>query len=186
MSDAIVDSCCVINLYAAGNLLSLLPPLGRRLYVPERVLGESMYVRQPDPADPAKLVQRAVDLAPVIEAGLLHRCDLEGEAELNLFVQLATTLDDGEAACLAIAKNRGWTLATDDRKGRREAAGLDVPVVTTPELVNAWADATSADDATVSRVLQYIQDYARFAPHKTMPLHQWWLDAIKKGGSGSP
>jgi predicted nucleic acid-binding protein len=183
MSDSIVDSCCVINLYAAGDLLTLLPPLGRRLHVPEKVLEESLYVRQPDPADATKLVQRAVDLAPVIGAGLLHRCDLQGQAELNLFVQLAVTLDDGEAACLAIAKVRGWTLATDDRKGRREAMGLGVPVVTTPELVKAWADATKAADAAVAKLLRNIQDYARFAPHRTMPLHSWWVDAIGKGGS---
>lgn len=180
MSDAIVDSCCIINLYAAGNLLTLLPPLGLRLHVPEKVLGESLYVRQPDPADTTKLVQRAVDLAPLIEAGLLHRCDLAGEDELNLFVQLATTLDDGEAACLAIAKLRGWTLATDDRKGRREAVNLGVPVVTTPELVKAWADATDANEAVVAKLLWDIQDYARFAPHKTMPLHQWWTDTASK------
>src|SRR5947209_20531370 len=114
MSDAIVDSCCVINLYAAGDLLTFLPTLGLRLHVPEKVLGESLYVRQPDPADATKLVQRAVDLAPVIGAGLLHRCDLDGEDELNLFVQLATTPDDGEAACLALARLRGWALARDE------------------------------------------------------------------------
>jgi predicted nucleic acid-binding protein len=183
MPDSIVDSCCVINLYAAGDLLTLLPPLGLRLHVPEKVLGESLYVRKPDPADANKLVQRAVDLAPVIGAGLLHRCDLDGEAELNLFVQLAATLDDGEAACLAIAKVRGWTLATDDRKGRREAGNLGVPVVTTPELVKTWADATKADEAVVAKLLRDIQDYARFVPHRTMPLHSWWVDAVNKGGT---
>jgi predicted nucleic acid-binding protein len=180
MSDSIVDSCCIINLYAAGDLFSLLPPLGMRLHVSERVLKESLYIRQPDPADATKLVQQAVDLRPIIEAGLLHRCDLEGEEELSLFVHLATTLDDGEAACLAIAKVRGWTLATDDRKGRREALGLGVPVVTTAELVKAWADATKAAEAAVAKLLRNIQDYARFIPHKTMPLYSWWLDTVRK------
>ncbi len=184
MSDFIVDSCCVINLAAAGNLLTLLPTtLGVHLHVPETVLEESLYIRQPDPAAPGRLVQREVDLVPVIGAGVLRRCDLESEDELNLFVQLAITLDDGEAACLAIAKQRGRTLATDDRKGRREAGALGVPVVTTPELVKAWADATKADDAAVAKLLRDIQDYARFTPHKTMPLHQWWLDTISWGGS---
>jgi predicted nucleic acid-binding protein len=182
MSDSVVCSCCVI-LYAAGNLLTLIPPLGLRLHVPEKVLEESLFIRQLDPADATKLVQRAADLAPVIEAGLLHRCDLEGEEELNLFVQLAMTLDDGEAACLAVAKVRGWTLATDDRKGRREAGSLGVPVITTPELVKAWADATNAAEGEVARLLRNIQDYARFTPHKTMPLHSWWMDAINKGGA---
>jgi predicted nucleic acid-binding protein len=182
MSDSIVDSCCVINLYAAGNLLTLLPPLGLRLHVPEKVLEESLFVRQSDPADATKQVQRAVDLTPVIAAGLLHRCDLEGEEELNLFVQLAMTLDDGEAACLAIAKVRGWKLATDDRKGRREAMGLGVAVVTTPELAKAWAAATRADNTAIAVLLRNIQEYAHFIPHKTMPLHSWWVYAISKGG----
>lgn len=72
-------------------------------------------------------------------------------------------------------------MATDDRKGRREAAALGVPVVTTPELVKTWADATSASDADIARVLTNIQTNARFAPHKTMPLHRWWSNAIKAG-----
>jgi predicted nucleic acid-binding protein len=93
-------------------------------------------------------------------------------------VQLATTLDDGEAACLAIAKARGWTLATDDRKGRREAGNLGVQVITTPELVKAWADATKSGHAAVTKMLRAIQDYARFAPHRTMPLHSWWTDVV--------
>ena len=181
MSDAIVDSCCVINLYAAGNLPALLPTLGRRLHVPEKVLEETLYIREreggPGAADPM-LVQRAVDLTAAFDAGLLHRCDLEGGEELALFVQLAAVLDDGEAACLAVAKSRGWMLATDDRRGRRGAAAIGVPVVTTPELVKAWADATSAVGAEVARVLQNIQTYARFTPHKSMPLYQWWLDAL--------
>jgi predicted nucleic acid-binding protein len=184
MADCIVDSCCVINLYAAGTLLNVLPTmLGLLLHIPEKALQESLYVRAPDPADATRLMQRAVDLAPLIAAGVLHRCDLEGADELNLFVQLATTLDDGEAACLASAKLRGWTLATDDRKGRREAGNLGVAVVTTAELVKAWADVTKADDAAVAEVLRDIQDYARFTPHRTMPLRSWWVDTIGKGGA---
>lgn len=179
MSDSIVDSCCVINLYATGNILTIIPPLRLRLHVPKKVLEESLYVRQPDSADAGKLVQQTVDLTPAILAGLLHRCDLEGEEELNLFVELALKLDDGEAECLAIAKVRGWTLATDDRKGWREASALGVQVITTPELVKRWADATKADAEAVAKVVQDIQEYARFVPHKSMPLYSWWVDAVK-------
>jgi hypothetical protein len=35
----------------------------------------------------------------------------------------------------------------------------------------------------VAQLLRDIQDYARFVLHKTMPLHQWWMDAINKGES---
>ena len=37
-----------------------------------------------------------------------------------------------------------------------------------------------ADEAAVAKFLRDIQDYARFIPHKTMPLHSWWVDAISK------
>lgn len=180
MSDAVVGACCVINLYAAGDLLALLPPLGLQLHVPEAVLGESLYVRQLDPADAAKLVQREVDLGAAIGTGLLHRCDLEGDEEFALFVQLALTLDDGEATCLAIAKVRDWALATDDRKARQEASEIGVGVFTTPELVKAWADTTKASRAAVAKLLRNIQDFARFTPHKTMPLHSWWQGMVEE------
>jgi predicted nucleic acid-binding protein len=182
MPDSIVDSCCLINLFAADDLLTILPPLRRRLYVPKQVLDESLYVRQTDPADASRLMQRTVDLMPAMGAGLLSRCELDGDEELDLFVRLATTLDDGEAACLAIAKSRSWALATDDRKGRREAGGLGVPVITTPELMKIWADATKADEPAIARLLRNIRDHARFTPHHTMPLHGWWLESIRKGG----
>jgi hypothetical protein len=112
---------------------------------------------------------------------LLTPCDLEGEEEPRWFVQLATLFrSDGEAACLAVARSRGWALATDDRKARREAGNLGVSVVTTAELVKAWADATGADEAAVAGLLRDVQTFTRFIPHKTMPLHQWWVDAAGK------
>jgi hypothetical protein len=183
MADSVIDSCCVINLYAAADLHTVVPPLAHRFHVPAQVLDETQYIRQPDPADPGNLVRRKVELTPALDAGLLHRCDLDGPEELGLFVQFAATLDDGEAACLAIAKVRGWTLATDDRKGRREAAGLGVPVVTTPELLKTWADATQADAAAVAGLLRNVQEFARFVPHHTMPLHAWWIKMLAKLGN---
>jgi hypothetical protein len=42
-------------------------------------------------------------------------------------VRLATIVDDGEAATLAVAEARGLQLATDDRKARRVCAELGLP-----------------------------------------------------------
>ncbi|MFQ6059275.1 MAG: DUF3368 domain-containing protein [Anaerolineae bacterium] len=41
--------------------------------------------------------------------------------ELALYNRLLATLGKGEAACLAIAKSRGWGLLTDDKKARKIA-----------------------------------------------------------------
>ena len=44
--------------------------------------------------------------------------------------------------CIAIAEQRGWTVATDDRKAIRVAQQAGLTVVSCPELVKRWADAT--------------------------------------------
>jgi predicted nucleic acid-binding protein len=200
LSDLAVDACCLINLYAAEKILapaspskSSRPPRRRivplsstpakprpglafNLHVPAKVIAETLYIRKPDEEDETKLVQVPMDLAALLGAGLLRTCDVNDKAETDLFVQLATTLDDGEAMCLAIAKARGWMLATDDRKGRRLAGQLGVSLLSTAELVKVWAENTSATEAEVVQVLRNIRAFARFVPHKKMPLYRWWTD----------
>lgn len=202
MQDVVLDACCVINLYAAGKILSAetapsKPPRRKivrpgsspqakklpfdfKLHLPAKVRGEAKYVLQPDEDDQATLVKTEIDLDPLIKAGLLHECDLEGEAETDMFVQMAVKLDDGEAACFAIAKSRGWVLATDERPTERLGKQHGVSIITTPELVKLWADKTKASEEVVAHVLWNIQTYAHYFPRKTLSLHSWWMDLIKK------
>lgn len=180
----VVDACCTINLCAAGNLLTLLPSLGAEWYVPALVAGETLYLRRPDPDDAAKLVKERIDLKPIFDAGVLRTCDAESAEEIATFVDLAVILDDGEAMSLAIAKHRGWTLATDDRKARRVAAERGVPVLTTTEIVKSWADTTRADESAVASILRNIQTFGNFVPHRTMPLHAWWVDLLDRVTEG--
>ena len=112
----------------------------------------------------ARLVKCPIDLDHYTAAGLLHKCDFEGQEEIELFVQMAAQLGDGEAACFAIAARRGWALATDDRRARRFAAESSLAVITTPELVKLWAENTQASDEEIVVVLQNIQRFAYFTP----------------------
>jgi len=165
MHDVALDACCLINLCAAGTILGGELPLagprrrGRRgtaaspkpgsgvglnLHVPSKVAEETLYILQQDPDDASKLVKVPIDLDHYTAAGLLHECDLQGPEETELFVQMAAQLGDGEAACFAISANRGWALATDDRRARRFAAESSLAVITTPELVKLWAENTQA------------------------------------------
>ena len=179
----IVDACCVINLYAAGNMLKLLPAVGIEWHIPMLVTAETLYVRKPDPDDAGKLVKEPIDLKPALDAGVLRACDVSSEEETALFVELAVALDDGEAMSLAIAQSRGWTLATDDRKARRLAGERGVPLLSTPELLKRWATATAASESEVGRALQNIQTYARFRPNSSLPEADWWLAASDKAPS---
>ncbi|MGD0043993.1 MAG: hypothetical protein ABSE84_26910, partial [Isosphaeraceae bacterium] len=123
-----------------------------------------------------------VDLSPHLNSGLLTACQPTASQEQTLFVQYATQFrSDGEAMCLAIAQSRGWLVATDDRKAIRVAEKGGLTVVSCPQLVKAWVDATRPDTALVVQVLTDIQTLAQFRPNSTMPESDWWT-----GQTGSP
>jgi hypothetical protein len=197
MSDLAMDACCLINLRAAGCILvpgpssqdviprrkgraasppSVTHPLDLMLHVPDNVLREALRLDQPDEDDPTKLVPIPLDLESLIAQGILHACKLEDDEERDRFVQFATELDDGEAACLAIAVQRGWVLGSDDRIAARLALSLGVNVMTTEQLVKRWAEPTDANPSEIGRVLRNIQTYGHYTPRRTSPLREWWLE----------
>jgi predicted nucleic acid-binding protein len=181
MPAVILDACGTINLYATGRFVPLLTKLKQDWYIPAAVMRETKYVRQPDPDDASKLVAVAIDLQPALSAGVLKPCDCQGDAELELYVELAAQIrDDGESMGLAIAKCRGWHIVTDDRKARRIAGELGLTLLSTPEVIKAWATVSSAAETEVAQVLQNIQTFARFTPNSSLPECAWWTEAINK------
>lgn len=176
MEDVVVDACCVINLYAAGEFRKRLSLLGYRWYLPTAVVAESLYVHIVQ--DDGTIEKSPIDLHSFLDDGILLSCTAEPGEELELYVDLATQIDDGEAMALAIAKSRGWTLSTDDRKAIRIANGLSVCVLTTPELVKRWADTATASRDELRETLCLIEDRASFFPAASHPLHSWWRDIV--------
>ena len=49
------------------------------------------------------------------------------EGEAIQFTQLQRQLDKGEASCLAVASQRKWKIATDDKDARKWAIRLQIP-----------------------------------------------------------
>jgi len=174
MKERILDACCLINLFASGEKTSILQACGE-FCVSEQVASEALRIGGIDDEDPSRLVPREIDLEAVIRSGLIKACRLEGPAEVEAFVRFAMELGDGEASCLAIAKSRGWTPATDDRKARRIASENGIALTSTPELIQEWFQATGAEEATLIGLLQNIERFARFRPRRPDPLHAWWM-----------
>jgi predicted nucleic acid-binding protein len=103
------------------------------------------------------------------------------QQELDQFAYFAARFQsDGEAMCLAIAEERQWIVATDDRKAIRVAQQAGLTVVRCPELVKRWATATGADQAALNKVLRDIQFLARFKPYRSLPHSKWWIDELAK------
>jgi predicted nucleic acid-binding protein len=176
MRAVVIDTCCLINLYASQRLSAIVIASIEQAIVPKAVLGECLYIRQQSEENPNHLVPMNVNLHPLIDSGVLLLTELTGEVELGQFVQLAAMIDDCEAACLAIAAVRGSALATDDKRAIQIATDLGVSVVTTPELLKNWAECASPLQHEVTNAIICIERYGRFRPHTMCAYAQWWAE----------
>lgn len=184
MPDAAIDACCLIDLLASGEAEALLRASGFTWQLPAAVHAEVQYRRQHDPAQPGQTMTVPVDLSPMIGSGLLTVCSPQTQLELDEYTRYAAMFrSDGESMCLALAESLSWVVATDDRRAIRVARQAGLTVVSCPELVRTWADATVPDQAAQNRVLRDIEVLAQFKPNPTMSGHQWWVDQL---ASGSP
>lgn len=172
----VVDTCCLINLYASQQLQAIVAASMEQAIVPKPVVEECLYIRQASEDDPDHLVPMTINLHPLIDGGVLLLTELTGEAELSQFVQLAAVIDDCEAACLAIAARRGLAIATDDKRAIHIATDLGVSTVTTPQLLRNWAQHASPAQSEVTNAILCIETYGRFRPHALCPHAQWWAE----------
>jgi predicted nucleic acid-binding protein len=174
--DVVLDTCCLVNLAAIDGTLECLAKFGFIWYVPTAVQAEGIFIR----VDTDSREVRRIDIEAALSAGTVQVCAPADDAEYALYVEFALSLDDGEAMALAIAKSRGWKLATDDRKARITAAAVGVTVVTTPELLERWASQTGSSRVEIAGALRRIETLARFAPFDDSSASQWWRKFIQE------
>lgn len=170
----IIDCCSLLNLYAGWGGLQELVGLGDVWYVGDAVLGEAQYIWQFEPDGSRSRVP--IDLRTLVMDGLLNAVRPESEAEIGSYVEFATELDDGEAQAMAIAKHRGFILLTDERKALQIAQRAEVAVrtITTAHVLQNWATNTKENAARLPRVLQSIEERAKFRPRQNTPDGEWW------------
>jgi predicted nucleic acid-binding protein len=177
MGERIIDTCCLLNLFASGEPKAILHYLGG-VYVSEQVQGEALWIRQYDNESPPQLVPRQIDLTDCIANGAIELCRFEQQQEFELFVHLAGQLDDGEASVLAMAKARGWIVATDDKKARRIAAEQNISTISTSEMLHAWMLSEKMSDDRIGELLRKVQRFGRFTPRRTDSLYGWWMQHL--------
>ena len=178
---AAIDACCMIDLLASGTAEAILRAGRFAWHLPSAVQGEVRYCRQHDPAQPGQIVTFPADLTRFLASGLLTVCNPATQQEFDRYAHYATLFrSDGESMCLALAEERGWAVATDDRRAIRVAQQGGLTVVSCPQLVKAWADATTPARITLQRVLRDIQVLAQFKPNPSMPEYLWWVDQLAK------
>jgi hypothetical protein len=164
-----LDASVAINVYASTAWPEVFEACGLRPVLAWQAARESLWVRDEDGAR----LDLSVD--ELVAAELVEVWSAEG-AELELLVQLAARLGDGEAASIAIAISRGLEIATDDIPAQREIErrGLGERVWTTPRLMRTWASAAQPDRATVQRALVRIRQGASYIPRRDAVEYGWW------------
>ncbi len=177
MADTVVGNCCLVNACAAGEVASWLGTRPEPWHVPRPALREALFLHGRDQDD--NPVKTRIDLNPLIGDGALLLCDVASKAEDKLYMRLSRSLDDAEAMALTLATIRGWTLATDDRVGRRLANRQGVELLGTPEILKRWADDVAAGRDEVKAALRRVQELACFVPDDQLPLGDWWAQQLK-------
>ena len=106
----VTDANILINLIHIGRL-SILGALAQfEFVVPDEVVAEILNEEQ------------AAALRAAIDASHLASVGFQDTEELTAFAALASFLGKGESACLALAQQRGWWVASDEGGAfRREA-----------------------------------------------------------------
>ena len=98
-------------------------------------------------------------------------------------MQLAASLDDGEAMSLALCVSRNLALATDDRKAQTISAARSIPIVATSHLLRHWMEEAGIDRERVRSALRLIGTRARFGPWRGYPEQGWWDDLVSGTGA---
>jgi predicted nucleic acid-binding protein len=124
MPDVIFDTMVISNFAKAGQLELL-----RKMY-PANACCSGFVVAEVLRG----LRQGHTALEPLVQLssdGWPRQDDLSTPAERQLFARISVSLGDGESSCLALAAQRGYVFACDDRVARCEAVRLGIPLTGT-------------------------------------------------------
>ncbi len=184
MTDApnflLLDASCLLNLYATRFLREIADTVPYQFAVSDYVLEqETLYIWCLGPDD-TREERVPVDLSPLVGEGLIIVMRLEHLEEELTLIDLAVSIDDGEATTGALAFHRGCSVATDDRKARRVIRERfpTVPLVSTLELLNLWAQSGSVSNIDLQEAMMSMQTGASYVPGYRDPLYSWWREII--------
>jgi predicted nucleic acid-binding protein len=170
----LLDACVAINLAATDRLQHIAEATSTTFTLVRQAAAEVGHLRD--------IAEGNVILTP-IDLSQYNRQALEiislTPPEYPIYVNLAQSVDDGEAATIAVAVQRNLQLATDDRKARRLCTELQIPEpLRTLGLLRSYADATRLQHPQLRSLLLKIRDRASYQPPRSDPDQKWWEDII--------
>jgi len=167
----LIDACVLINLTASRHADAVLGRVPWSGAIVAAVQREVHLVRRGGVGDDAD-EREPLSLESLVRSGGLAILEPTDD-ELEAFVVLSQVLGDGEAMTIAVALARGYGVATDDRKARH-LIGERVSLLSTLDLMRAWADAAQVPDEQMGQVLIDIGERGAYIPSRAHPLRGWW------------
>jgi len=171
----LLDARVAINLAAVTGIDRIADSLQLKFIIAAQAATEAGYLRD--------IVKGTVVLTPInleeyLSSGAVEIRELDA-TELALYLELASVVDDGEAATIALAIQCGIDLATDDRRARRvcEDRRLAEPTRTVA-LLRSYAQAARLADDEVREMLVRVRERASFLPARSDPDLKWWNEHI--------
>ena len=164
MPEIIFDTCVLSNFALSGSL-----PLIKALYpmsafVSEMVVLENLRGIQKGISALAA-VRTALSEGWLLEISLLH------PEERRLFENLSVSLGIGESSCIAIARQRGYVFACDDRAARKEATLCGVRLTGTVGILIKATGIGILDLKKANHLLKKMVAEGFFAPVQRIERH---------------
>lgn len=100
-------------------LINLLHTERLRLFSAQGIL---QFVVTPETVEEIRHPEQRALVEDALAAGVLREEPISGAASLRLYTELRKSMGKGEAASLALAKARGWSIASDEKGAFRRAA----------------------------------------------------------------
>jgi predicted nucleic acid-binding protein len=172
----LLDACVAINLAATDSLDGIANSLHLTILITRQAAAETGHLR--DVID-GELVLTPIDLSQSALGDDLQVLEL-APSEYAPYLELAAIVDDGEAATIAMAIERGLEIATDDRRARRlcEERHLAEPVRTLA-LLHSYTEAARLTNHQVREILTKVRDRASFQPPRADSDLKWWNDHVQ-------
>lgn len=179
-SHLVLDACCVLNFCASGHFIEILKSISAQVVVTKVVREKELITLHRLKSEENESV---IQFETAITQGLLLVVDFESELEAETFVNYAFEMgDDGESATCAIAVNRGWAIATDDKKAvsfsQKEAPHLQI--LSTLEIIKNWSEESNLASTELCALLSNIRTKGRYMPNRNHPLLGWWESLMQK------
>jgi len=168
----LLDACVVINFAACGHISDILGSIDASAAIVRHVQRETLHIRRGGSGDDAR-ERVAIDLADLMDQGLLQVVADASEEELNTFIDFALNLGDGEAMTAALALHRGYSIATDDRVAMK-VLGSRVSTLSSLDLIKQWADRQHVSVPIIQTALRDLRQRGSYLPGSTHPLRSWW------------